>query len=222
MGRVKAVVFDMDGVLVDSEAVYQDAVERFFSERHVALRAEELHSLVGSAYDLYRRTIAEWWQRVPDPDPAEAAMGVEAAIAPYYPQDPSVYADIVKPGLEDTLAGLAARGITMAVASSSSLDEIGRILDACGIENRFRVIVSGTELEASKPDPAIYLRAMDLLGAKADECVAVEDSDTGIASAVGAGIRVAALRDTRFGFSQSAATWVIDELPDLLPLVDFL
>ncbi len=222
MAALKAVIFDMDGVLVDSEASYQDSVRRFFAERGVRIPEEELRSIVGSSYSFYSARIAGWWAQVEDPDPDEVAMGVDAAIGPYFVSAPEEIAALAKPGLCNVLLGLKARGLKLAVASASPARDIEAVLTACDIAGVFDSVLSGEDVARSKPDPAIYLATLDALGLPAEACIAVEDSDTGIAAARAAGIPVAALRETRFGFSQAGARWIVDALPELLPLADSL
>ncbi len=217
---LKAVIFDMDGVLVDTEASYQESVRRFFEERGVRIPEEELHRIVGSAYSFYSARVARWWEQVKDPDPAEVAMGVEKAMDPYFISTPEEIAALAMPGLEEALLGLRSRGLRLAVASASPRRDIEAVLSACRITEFFDSAISGQDVEESKPNPAIYLATLAALGLRAEECIAVEDSDTGIAAARAAGIPVVARRETRFGFSQAGARWIIDALPELLPLVE--
>ena len=227
MGRglvnvLKGVIFDMDGVLVDSESSYQDSVRRFFAERGVFIPDEELHSIVGSSFSHYSAQITRWWELVRHPDSSEVAMGVTAAMDPYFISEPEEFAALAKPGLRETLRGLKTRGLHLAVASASPMQDIEKVLSACEITEFFDSVLSGEAVVESKPDPAIYLATLSTLGFNANECIAVEDSDIGIAAARAANLPVAALREERFGFSQAKAHWIIDGLPDLLPLVDSL
>ena len=96
------------------------------------------------------------------------------------------------------------------------MDNILDVLGQCGITDRFEVIVSGEHFRESKPDPEIYLHAMEPLGLTADECCCIEDSEVGNTAGKRAGLTVFAKREERFGFSQAAADQIIDSVPDLL------
>ena len=91
-------------------------------------------------------------------------------------------------------------------------------LNACGLSDAFEYVVSGEQFKESKPEPDIYLHALDLLGLPANRCCCVEDSVPGITAGKRAGLTVIAKREERFGFSQDAADKIIDQLPELLTL----
>ena len=102
--------------------------------------------------------------------------------------------------------------------SSSPMDSIEEVLNACGLSDAFEYVVSGEQFKESKPEPDIYLHALDLLGLPANRCCCVEDSVPGITAGKRAGLTVIAKREERFGFSQDAADKIIDQLPELLEL----
>ena len=128
----------------------------------------------------------------------------------------NTFADVK--GEAETLAGLKERGVRVALASSSPLNNIEEVLGTCGIREYFEFLVSGEQFKRSKPDPDIYLHAIDRLGLPADRCCCVEDSLYGITAGKRAGLTVIAKREERFGFSQDAADKIIDQLPELLTL----
>lgn len=215
-------IFDMDGVLLDSEASYRSSVERFFGDRGVVIPVHELNEIAGSSHEDYRAHIARWWERIPELSAEDAALGPQAAIHPYYVSSPEEVAALASPGLRETLDSLAERGIALGLASSSPMREIRSNLEALGVDGHFSAIVSGDDLARSKPFPDVYLKAMELLGVDWRQAIAVEDSDPGIEAARRAGLAVAAKRDDRFGFTQAGAQWLFDELPELVTLVDRL
>lgn len=222
MAEVEAVVFDMDGVIVDTEAAYCRILMDFFGRHGVPLGWDEAGAIVGCAAPVYRGHLERWLARVPRPDPAWAAMGAEEVVEPAFSVLDGRLGELAMPGLHRCLDGLCERGIPCAVASCSSPAEIAEALDGCGVRDRFAAVVSGHEVARSKPAPDVYLEAARLLGVDPRRCVAVEDSDTGIEAARAAGLFVVARRETRFGFSQGAAHRVVDRLDELLAVVDGL
>ena len=131
---------------------------------------------------------------------------------------PRDYQALINPGAVETIRELPRRGVRVALASSSSMNSIVEVLDACGLSDAFEYVVSGEQFKESKPEPDIYLHALDLLGLPADRCCCVEDSVPGITAGKRAGLTVIAKREERFGFSQDAADKIIDQLPELLTL----
>ena len=121
------------------------------------------------------------------------------------------------PGVPDVPRALAARGLRLAVASSSSPVVIDATLTALGVRPLFQTTVSGVEVTRGKPAPDVFLEAAKRLGAAPDACVVVEDSERGVRAARAAGMRCVAIpcgetRHHDFG----AATLVLSALPDLL------
>lgn len=217
MGRVKAVIFDMDGVLVDSEAAYRKVREAFFAGEGVAVSSEELDALAGASRKVERRLYVEWWKRSRGEE--LSADQIARREDRYWDEHPIDYRAIMNPGVPEALGELARRGYRLAVASSSPLEHIVKVLDVCGIAGFFEVVESGDELHQSKPNPEIYLLTLEKLRLPAEACCAVEDSDQGLEAARAAGIYAIAKREERFGFTQGAADTVVDGIPDVVGAV---
>ena len=212
----EAVIFDMDGVLVDTEVYYAGQLESFGRSLGLELPYEVTHGQVGNSHQDFCRLMVELHEAA-----GYGRLSGDEAVARYDAWAMSRaadYAALLNPGAAETLDGLLARGVRVALASSSPLANIELVLDACGIADRFEYIVSGEQFEQSKPAPDIYLHALELLGLPAESCCCVEDSVPGIAAGRAAGLFVVAKREERFGFSQDAADAIIDELPELLEL----
>lgn len=220
MQRLAAVIFDMDGVLIDSEVAYRRLHESFFRDNGVLVAPEEMDQLAGACRKVERVYYERWWER----SRGEHLTGeeIEALEDAYSEEHPIDYRAIMNPGVPETLAALEGRGLRLAVASSSPLEHIEKVLDLCGLSSFFEAIESGDELERSKPDPEIYLLTLKKLGLSAEACCAVEDSDFGIQAARAAGIYTIAKREERFNFTQREASVVVDAIPDVVSVVDGL
>ena len=129
--------------------------------------------------------------------------------------EPIHFPDLLRPEARPMLEQLRAMGLQLALASSSPMSNIRQVLGECGLMEFFPVIVSGEQFEASKPDPEIYLHTMARLGRRPEECLIVEDSTYGVQAGAAAGGLVAALRDERFPFDQSAARFHIGNLSEI-------
>ena len=208
-----AVIFDMDGVIVDSEAAYKEELRAFAKHLGILVTEQVLNSRVGASHQDFLRLLVDWYARAGHAFTADEAMNAYRTWADQRPID---FAALLMPGVPETLASLRERGVHTALASSSPMSDIRTVLEACRLEDAFEVLVSGEQFRESKPNPEIYLHTLDLLKLPADACCCVEDSVPGIAAGKAAGLTVFARREERFGFSQAAADVIIDQVPDLL------
>lgn len=179
---IKAVLFDKDGVLMDSEAEYERRRQIFFSER--GIDASGFPDFYGSNNDVIWRTV--------EPNDAERRARLAVEFVERFKDEPMIYADYVYPAVRPTLEALRARGILTALASSSPRKFIDHFLDETGLTELFDYTVSGEECENHKPAPDVYLRAMEALGVHPAEVLVVEDSPLGIAAGRAAGAFVLA------------------------------
>ena len=175
LSNIAAVVFDMDGVLIDSEYVYRDEIGRFFSANGIDLSVDTLNAQVGASHKDYLAFLEKWWERgkgekVPGP---ELARKVDAFNRAEGPLD---YAAILNPGVPETLSELKEQGYRLALASSSLIGNIRHVLDVCGLTDAFELIVSGGDFHESKPNPEIYLHTVAELGLEPEQCAAVEEA----------------------------------------------
>jgi HAD superfamily hydrolase (TIGR01509 family) len=217
VARARHVVFDLDGVLVDSEPTHERATLEYLGGLGVTLDPALATAMLGRRVrDLTDAVAAQ--AGVP---PGELFDGREAVFWRLLEQEPPR----PMPGLRPALARLAAAGLRLAVASSGTRAYVEHVLDRLGVAGAFAAVVSGDEVAHGKPDPAVYLLAAERLGADPAACVAVEDAPHGIAAARGAGMRVVAVpnaytealdlsqADVVVADLDAAATWILDPSP---------
>ena len=209
----EAVIFDMDGVLVDTEWFYLQEMRAFAVDEGVPTSDEELKAQVGASHQSFRRLLVSWYRRIGRELSEDEAEERFNAWSEGRPRD---FRALMNPGVPETMAELKRRGVRLALASSSKMDKIKVTLDVCDLKDVFEAVVSGEQFRESKPEPDIYLHALELLGLPASVCCCVEDSVPGITAGKRSGLTVVAKRETRFGFSQDAADVIIDQIPDLL------
>ena len=208
---IKAVLFDKDGVLMDSEAEYERRRQIFFSER--GIDASGFPDFYGSNNDVIWRTV--------EPNDAERRARLAVEFVERFKDEPMIYADYVYPAVRSTLEALRARGILTALASSSPRKFIDRFLDETGLTELFDYTVSDEECENHKPAPDVYLRAMEALGVHPDEVLVVEDSPLGIAAGRAAGAFVLAPSvPSAPGVDQSEADARIVDISGVLNYLD--
>jgi len=204
-----AVIFDMDGVLLDSEPLHYQALSRVLGAEGHAWSEKDNERLLGTTVTDSFRIIAE---SVPLARPASAYIPIyDRAVVEVLsqPLEPS-------PGARDLLNQLRGLGLPLAVASSSLRSWIDATLRSLNIAGYFSAIVSGEDVENGKPAPDIYLRAAELLGVAPACCTAIEDAPNGILSAKRAGLRVIALRTPHTSrLSLEGADITVDCLEDI-------
>ena len=211
---IKAVIFDMDGVIIDSELVYLEKMWEFGKTRNPNMKLEQLYPMVGASKEDAWSVLAEavglgqTWE--------EARADLKAHVDVYEGVD---YRAIFRPEIRDILEELKKKGYGLAVASSTQLPVVEQVMRENEIMDYFQILVSGGQFKKSKPDPEIYLYTAERLGVKPEECLAVEDSTFGVLAGHRAGMTVAALKDDRFQFDQSPADYRMDRLTEVLEIL---
>jgi HAD superfamily hydrolase (TIGR01509 family) len=208
----RQVVFDMDGLMVDSEPMHELANDRYFARLGTTLDESLREEMMGRRVRDLAEATAGRLGRSPDDVFAER----EAVFWELFEQS-GVKA---MPGLDQAIAMLAGAGLPLAVATSGTRAYVDQVLDRLGIRDAFAVVVSGEEVTAGKPDPEIYLRAAELLGADPADCVALEDTFHGVAAARAAGMHAIAIPNAltaAMDFSGADAV-----LPDLVAAAEFV
>jgi HAD superfamily hydrolase (TIGR01509 family) len=181
----EAVVFDLDGVLIQSEEVWDDVREKYVRERGGRYDSEIQRAMMGMSSPEWSRYLHEH-AGVPDEPDAINVEVVRLMLAAYRDHLPLI------PGALDAVRRLAAR-FPLGLASSSNRELIDTVLDVAGLAPLFAATVSSEEVAHGKPAPDVYLEAARRLGIAPGRCTAVEDSHGGIRSAKGAGMRVVAI-----------------------------
>ena len=205
---LEAAVFDMDGVLVDSEPLWQEAEIEVFATVGVELTAALCAQTMGLRID---EAVDHWHRRWPwdDPPRAEVADRVVAGVAARIAERGEPLA-----GVDEALDACRRRGLRLALASSSPMPLIEAVLARFGLDGAFEVVVSADAEPYGKPHPGIYLTAADRLGVAPTACVAIEDSLNGVIAAKAARMRAVAIpldpADPRFGVADAVITSLAD------------
>ena len=207
--QARAVIFDLDGVLVDSEPSYAIALNRVLeSDGEEPLTENESRGLVGT-------TVEDTWNAIKEmrslTKPFEYYLGIYSRTL----------IEIFRTGLElqpgamDVVRAVRDRGLPLGLATSSRRAWVDVQLEVVGVNSIFDVAVTGDEVQNGKPSPEIYLSAAHLLGVPPAECLAIEDSPSGVASAVAAGMYTVAVRtESTAGLDISSADVVLDSLEE--------
>lgn len=169
----KAFIFDMDGLLINSEPLWRQAGLDVFKECDTPVTLADLAEWTGSPVRLIVQKAAQRYGRQLDVE-AVTQRFLDTAIARILAAKP------LMPGVKETLALLQSHGIKMAIASASPRPMLEQIVDSCGIADYFSYISSAHELQYNKPHPQVYLHALEKLGVSPLEAVGLEDSKVGM------------------------------------------
>jgi beta-phosphoglucomutase-like phosphatase (HAD superfamily) len=207
-----AAIFDMDGLLLDSERVIMQAWLTSAQEEGLILSEAEFLLLVGCAAEESHARLTKLLGG------HDSFQSVRDRVRARLSAQPEIVFPL-KPGALRLLLVLRQRGVPCAVASSTYVDEARRRLAKVGVLDFFQAIVGGDEVARSKPDPAVYLLAADRLGVLPVRCLAFEDSDRGATAAQHAGLRVVVVPDLK-AYDFGSAYMKLSSLEDAVAHLD--
>jgi len=187
---IRAAIFDMDGLLIDSEPLWRAVEVEVFGAIGVPLTEAMCHQTTGLRID---DVVAYWRARHPWPEPENAQ--VEERIVRRMIETIRERGE-AKRGVETALAWARGAGLRLALASSSPLRIIDAVLERLGIADRFEVVRSAEKEPWGKPHPAIFLTTAVALGVRPEECLVFEDSITGLIAAKAARMRCVCVPET--------------------------
>jgi HAD superfamily hydrolase (TIGR01509 family) len=209
---IEGVVFDLDGVLLQSEEVWDAVRERYVRERGGRYDADVQRAMMGMSAPEWSRFLHED-ACVPEEPEAINRDVVELMLEAYRRELPLV------PGAVEAVRRVA-EAFPLALASSSNRAIFEEVLELAGLAECFRATVSSEEVERGKPAPDVYLEAARRLGVAPGSCAAVEDSHAGIRSAKSAGMRVVAIPNASYPPDDEAlalADLTLESLDELTP-----
>lgn len=213
LAGARGVVFDLDGVLVMSEYLWEEGWTAFAAEHGYSWTAEDTRRCQGMS-------VQEWSAylgRLAAADARAAAAGVISHVASAYDSGRVS----LLPGAEQLVARIAAK-VPIALASSAPRTIIDRVMTTTGLDRHFRVTVSSAEVRAGKPAPDVYAAAAARLGIDPTASFAVEDSSNGVRAAAAAGFSVLAIPHERYPLAADAAALAISVHGSLGQVLDEL
>ena len=209
------VIFDLDGVLADSEPWWNQIDAKLLAEHGINYRGEYHRNVLGVSY----RLAVEFYKN---------AFHISASVEELMRRRGEIATDLFAnrvglfPSAKATLEQLREMKLRLAVATSSVSASARPFLDRTGIRSLFSVVLTGDEVQRGKPHPDIYLQTANKLGVTAETCLVIEDALAGVAAAKAANMRVAAIPDTRFVDPleyEKEADYVLGSLSDIPALI---
>jgi beta-phosphoglucomutase len=215
LNSIKCVIFDMDGVIIDSEYLHRRAYYETFDSLGLEVSKDLYKSFTGSStINAFQKLVVHF--NLKD-DHYELLLKKRNLYVSYFENDPTL--QLVK-GVEEIIKYLFNKGVTLILASSSAMENIDRVFNRFNLNQYFTAKISGADLTASKPHPQIFEKAAILGNTPRENCIVIEDSDNGIRAAKDAGIFV-------FGYKNPMvedqtlenADYIITDLRELKELV---
>lgn len=180
---LKAVLFDMDGVIVDTEPLHRKAYFKMFEDVNINVSEALYDSFTGQATLPICRTLCQHYKL---PETPEYLVSTKRKHFKYLFENDSDLA--LLDGVHNLIKDYHSNGLTLVLASSASMPNINRIFERFDLNKYFKAKISGADLKASKPHPEIFLKAAELAGKHTDQCMVIEDSTNGIEAAKAANI----------------------------------
>ena len=202
----KAILFDMDGVLLDTEPVYAEGLQAALNENGISIPLRELYALAG--LEVGKKIEAVAHARGILPDTAKIVREYRAAQQIRLRD----FSQLLKPGAKELLQTLRSRGCRLTLCSNSTASRIAAVFRDTGLGDFFDIVIQGDQVRHRKPDPEIYRLAMRELCLPAEACAAVEDSVFGIRAAKAAGLQTIAVLDPRFPYINGSADRTVRSL----------
>lgn len=188
---IKAVIFDMDGLLIDSEPFWRISQKNLFSKRGINLVADDFESFMGKRID---EVVAIIYSRFPNQDKTQAETAEQIVDGVINLVLERGYA---LPGVKETLKDLQKKNYKIGLASSSNLKIIKAVLKKLDIESYFEIVHSAQFEDYGKPHPQTFISTAKMLDVLPSECLVLEDSFHGVIAALAASMRCVAIPDTK-------------------------
>lgn len=180
---LKAVIFDMDGVIIDSEPLHHQAYYKMFKDVNIDVSHALYESLTGKSTLNVCKQICDIFKLKQKP---ETLVAIKRKHYEYIFENDKTFNLI--DGVLELIKDYHSNGLTLILASSASMPSINRIFNRFNLNPYFKAKLSGADLKASKPHPEIFINAAKASGFKTHECIVIEDSTNGIKAANSANI----------------------------------
>ena len=181
--KLKCVIFDMDGVIIDSEEIHKKAYYEIFKSLGVDVSEELYKTITGSStINAFQKLVNHFnLNHIPE----DLVLQKRKRYVNFFENDPTL--SLVS-GVKELIQFLYKQNLTLVLASSSAMVNINRVFSRFDLNQYFTAKISGADLTASKPHPEIFEKAAILAGVSKEQCIVIEDSDNGIEAANKAGI----------------------------------
>ena len=206
--EVKAVIWDMDGIIADTAQYHHKGWQIVFRKRGTNYTEEDFRRNTGKRSDTIVREV--FGEKIPQNEITEIIREKDETFRQLMGQKIKLF-----PGVLKLITALKEHGFKIAIASSAPMENIQLITRSLKIDNRFDAIISGWEVTKGKPHPQTFLLAAEKLGVAAEDCIVIEDAISGVAASKRAGMRCIAVTNTTSREELREADLIIDTLEEI-------
>ncbi|MDO4701238.1 MAG: HAD family phosphatase [Erysipelotrichaceae bacterium] len=211
---IKAILFDMDGILMDSEKHYMEGTIAWMRRLGYTGSKESVYRLIGTSMKTTYQMIYDMFEG------KYTIEELKRANEDYFYREHVLQADLLMfDGVKEALEELVSLGLKLGLCSASPKHTIVRNLEAMNLTSYFDVVLCGDDFHESKPNPAIYLSAAKALRVEPYECIVYEDSELGIMAGVNANMFTVARIDQRYGQNQQHADLLVKDIQSLVTYI---
>lgn len=209
--EIKAFIFDMDGVILDTEYQYVIRLVNFSRYINQPITFEKASEIAGSSKEAHTKFLSDTFNQEPE--------RIRRLFDEYKNRERINFSEHINIDAVNLVKHLKKKGFLLGVASSTKKQNLDIKIDESGLTGYFDVVIGKDMVNETKPNPEIYLKVLHLLGVKSEEAIAIEDSTVGIAAAKGAGLLTVAKYDPRVNHDISQADIIIQNLEKLIKII---
>ena len=206
--KVKAVIWDMDGIIADTSQYHHKGWQIVFRKRGTNYTEEDFRRNTGKRSDTIVREVLG--EKIPQNEITKIIQEKDETFRQLMGQKIKLF-----PGVLKLITSLKEHGFKIAIASSAPMENIRLITRSLKIDNRFDAIVSGWEVTKGKPQPQTFLLAAEKLGVETEDCIVIEDAISGVTASKRAGMRCIAVTNTTSREELREADLIIDTLEEI-------
>lgn len=212
---IRGIIFDMDGVIINSEVAYLENVRDFLKQFDFHVTFNQLMYAIGRS----DKQICEYFYSLTKHLHSFKPSDLMTLFYAYEKTKLQPYSQILIPEIKPLLKSLEPFNLKFALASSSPRSKINKVINECDLSDVFDFVISGEELNESKPNPEIFLKSVSGLSLTPDTCLIIEDSYNGVLAANRAKVSVVGYKHIEYTADLSSADFVVDNLLDIVNII---
>lgn len=209
---IKAILFDLDGTLIDSESFYVLKTFEFISNYNKDITLAECNGIIGLTMEKTHEYVAKLCNAT--------VLETKDKYLAYMHANAFKFKDILFNDVKDTFIKLKQKDIKIGICSMSEHKYVKKCVEDCKLDKYVDYYIGGDKCQHNKPHPEIYLKALDVLKMDKNDVIVVEDATSGILAGKAANMKVIARDDSKFNMDQSKADYIIQDLRKILEIIE--